>query len=1203
MDDSIVDKLTILNRTLSNFVIILSNQITEYERFYKTVELILKQTELLRHDPAFLKLVCVTKEESQTPATEITPKNFIIFNLEIFKKLLDNSLPSNEDNLKNVVHLLMFIFSLGPPLPPIDRYFDSGAKATLSNYDNLIKNVNNPVQLFQTDEFLNQLCTYVTVIYEKAGNPIGADECMDLVIQTCKLCRGYDPFMHSFDTPVANLFKIPITYISNIPIDNSSNLELVLRLIAACPSLFIDLDEIPQPKLTKLINILNISHINIHICLAVMSCVYRLFTVSELTLDACLDDDMISPLMIEFSFLIRRHIEGGEMEDKLLRMIFMVLKLMTSCEESKIILSGQQIIVLECVNVVKECRNQSVFALGILNSISRYLSRENLALILRAISDCLKHVNMQNEFRNYFNSVILQLILIHGIYEDLDNGLSPKEFVDISSCAIQELNDKSALNLGLKTFGILFEFPKFCELISDDFIGALIKLFLESVRRESEDLIGHISHLFCDLVLQDCSKGVVRILEVSKFVPQLVKLILSEERPEYLIHSIRILKSVNKNARGSMKCEQIQYINLFDKLSRLTLTFKQEESGTAHLFDIQSNSIYILWSLSCDSSYFTDKFLPPTIITNVIQYFRNEINNIENALMDSYGYRASVHILCNIAVTDRVKMDIAATGIHTELLMVLLQLLEIEEVPWMLIDITLRLIDTITADEVYKAELIEFGLIEPLVHILLFQPSNELLFRVLGMLNSCTGISEDYRRTMCTDQLLGIIIELLKSTKDGGAFCVCCCLLASMAESQTEARLISSYDVMTHLLTATEDKELVSSCSQVERWSLNLVDKVFLNCINTPTDMTSLFLGHRTELNLLREEHFVVDRMMGLVRQGCTDCETRGCDSCTQSESLSPEEVCVYSESLSLSQYQQLINRGWYRRGGDRMYRWGKKLKLECVNWETRIRVKEFKLNQKKTFSRVLKKIPKNLTVTTVPSRFTEEGYNLYNEYQLVKHSRSRVSKQGYIDHVVNTCVPIVCIDGIDYGTFHQEYRVAGELIAIGVIDIILEGIVSIYFYYKTTKEVLKLSLGRYSSLREIQFVQELNLVNNNIQYYYLQGWSKYNNKLSYKGDYKPVEFLGRCVSSMWTEDPIESKDSNFNSLEIDRSEWLTHSIPVSVNSIQVYINGLLITFQQLKLVANLTPQQRDYIGTSLEQLCYAIGPELTQKLIIYFHT
>ena len=176
--------------------------------------------------------------------------------------------------------------------------------------------------------------------------------------------------------------------------------------------------------------------------------------------------------------------------------------------------------------------------------------------------------------------------------------------------------------------------------------------------------------------------------------------------------------------------------------------------------------------------------------------------------------------------------------------------------------------------------------------------------------------------------------------------------------------------------------------------------------------------------------------------------------------------------------------------------------------------------------------------MSNLVARFTEEGYNLYNEYHLHKHSRGRVSRESYICHVVETCVPAVSIDGVDYGTFHQEYRVAGELIGIGVIDVIPEGmlvvvvvvvvvycnvytgVVSIYFYYKTSRDVLKLSIGKFSSLKEISLTQDLNSVCKQIRYYYLQGWSEKNKKLSYKADYKPVEFLARCVASDWTENP-----------------------------------------------------------------------------------
>ena len=120
--------------------------------------------------------------------------------------------------------------------------------------------------------------------------------------------------------------------------------------------------------------------------------------------------------------------------------------------------------------------------------------------------------------------------------------------------------------------------------------------------------------------------------------------------------------------------------------------------------------------------------------------------------------------------------------------MVLLQLLELSPLQWPLLDATLRVLETSTADEVYRAELVEFGFLEQLLHILLLQPDNGIMLRIFDMLNSCAGISADYRHTMCTESLLGYCVDLLKTTNNGGVFCICCCLLATLAESQPEAR-------------------------------------------------------------------------------------------------------------------------------------------------------------------------------------------------------------------------------------------------------------------------------------------------------------------------------------------------------------------------------------------------------------------------------
>ena len=128
--------------------------------------------------------------------------------------------------------------------------------------------------------------------------------------------------------------------------------------------------------------------------------------------------------------------------------------------------------------------------------------------------------------------------------------------------------------------------------------------------------------------------------------------------------------------------------------------------------------------------------------------------------------------------------------------------------------------------------------------------------------------------------------------------------------------------------------------------------------------------------------------MLGLIRQGCMNCEAGERSSCTQSESRSAEEICIFASCLSINQYQQLVNRGWYRRGGDRMYRWGTKLRRGCVDWETRVRVREFSLKQRKSFSRVMKRIPVGLTIDTVPARWAY--VSLYSILSLERHVKFR---------------------------------------------------------------------------------------------------------------------------------------------------------------------------------------------------------------------
>jgi hypothetical protein len=55
-------------------------------------------------------------------------------------------------------------------------------------------------------------------------------------------------------------------------------------------------------------------------------------------------------------------------------------------------------------------------------------------------------------------------------------------------------------------------------------------------------------------------------------------------------------------------------------------------------------------------------------------------------------------------------------------------------------------------------------------------------------------------------------------------------------------------------------------------------------------------------------------------------------------------------------------------------------------------------------------------------------------------------------------------IKSIGYGSFHQQYRLDGKLIAVGVIDILSTCVSSVYFFYDPDYQFL--NFGTYSALR-----------------------------------------------------------------------------------------------------------------------------------------
>ena len=243
--------------------------------------------------------------------------------------------------------------------------------------------------------------------------------------------------------------------------------------------------------------------------------------------------------------------------------------------------------------------------------------------------------------------------------------------------------------------------------------------------------------------------------------------------------------------------------------------------------------------------------------------------------------------------------------------------------------------------------------------------------------------------------------------------------------------------------------------------------------------------------------------------------KVEGCYPCHQKEMR--EVIGVRYQGLTCHQYQALIEKGWSRMGGVKLYRSSSFHDVQCAIWETKVSVHEFDYHAHKSYVKVMKRMPVDrLAIETLPAHYCKESYDLYNKYNLERHEWPPVSTKEYCEYAVDSPITNETVNGIEYGSFHQLYRLDGKLVAVSLIDIVPKGIVSLYVWYSPEKEVSKYSLGVYSALKEIEFVRELSKKNPEMKYYYLQGWNENNKKLAYKAKYSPESFYCACITPEW---------------------------------------------------------------------------------------
>src|SRR5688500_15544910 len=128
--------------------------------------------------------------------------------------------------------------------------------------------------------------------------------------------------------------------------------------------------------------------------------------------------------------------------------------------------------------------------------------------------------------------------------------------------------------------------------------------------------------------------------------------------------------------------------------------------------------------------------------------------------------------------------------------------------------------------------------------------------------------------------------------------------------------------------------------------------------------------------------------------------------------------------------------------------------------------------------------------------KFNAEHYALYRLYQSERHRGGGMdhdSREQYAHFLLQSNV----------ATRLVEFREAGELRMVSIVDELADGLSSVYTFFDPL--VPRSSLGTYNILWQIQEARARGL-----DYVYLGYWIGQSRKMSYKNQFRPIEGLSR---------------------------------------------------------------------------------------------
>lgn len=503
-----------------------------------------------------------------------------------------------------------------------------------------------------------------------------------------------------------------------------------------------------------------------------------------------------------------------------------------------------------------------------------------------------------------------------------------------------------------------------------------------------------------------------------------------------------------------------------------------------------------------------------------------------------------------------------------------------------------------------KLDIIRLGALQCIRRILVVHGGNGEVHRQALLFLACLSLIETEAKQLVGEAgcIQGVIQSLVSFPHCVDVQILSIIVLLRLAQNSWNLKLLASVHLADLVLAVMKRFPVESDIQNCGSTLLSCLSCRFVECRG---DVKSTLKSHQPRLNSVR-----VNQLCGVAEHVCPNCKDG-----------KASEMIMTINKLPVFIYQQLIERGWFRRGGTQLFAFTSCHSSPCNTAEVRVDLGKFELSKSTTYKRVLKRC-KHVTVKTVRPYFSNEAFCLYYNYQVKRHDSENCTVGTYKSHLINSPLLPQTMNGIQYGTFHQEYWIGNRLVGVGVIDVLPEALCSVYMFYHLSPDIKRLSLGVYSALMEIQFAHSLNKQGANIQHYYLGNFNPKNRKLLYKAQFEPIEVMCPHVTLTWqpyskTACPVfssgvcpspGSQSPHHSRCRISRAINCTRQrcrskkqvVPVSTHKdIVCLVEGQLIYGGDVLNKYQAHPECRGRFCRTLDLLIQMVGPDLAKLLEI----